>query len=97
MIFAISMAAPAIPIKPKNAAITATTKNINAHLNIITSPFQSKQIFFVNLYPIIAGCLPIEFIPKISCLYQSFFYCTMILSVDQIKYTLITPGGQNVY
>lgn len=39
MNFAISIAAPAIPIKPKNAAIIAITKNIPAHLNILTSPF----------------------------------------------------------
>lgn len=36
-ISAIPAAAPAIPEKPNNAAISATTKNIKAHFNIVFS------------------------------------------------------------
>jgi hypothetical protein len=41
-ICAIELAVPAIPPKPKTAAIKAITKNVNAQLNMIHLPFLLK-------------------------------------------------------
>jgi len=43
--FAIPAAAPAMPVKPNNAAIIAITKKIAAHLNMRVSPPSVYLIF----------------------------------------------------
>jgi hypothetical protein len=53
-IFAIPAAAPAMPPKPNRAAMSAITRNVTAHPNIIFPPFMNAGVLAVTL---IGGCI----------------------------------------
>jgi hypothetical protein len=61
-ILAMSIAEPAIPVNPNNAATIAITKNVAAHRNILPSLPAGRQalffFFFYNLFTDIFNMLP---------------------------------------